>query len=188
MHYTKLSPPKENEQPASPLCLAGAVQHICRAYRRDQSLASILCSAGVKEGEFGVYEACTVLEEFGFRAQLADCAIENLPDQLCPLIAFDKSNNPFVILEIKPYGRVSLLRNAERTDPERIGHARLKALYCGIVLRVQELSVAEWQEKKRPLVFLRISKKQVALLASFIGHNYDKYFGAINFDLHNDGL
>ena len=160
MHYTKLSPPKENEQPASPLCLAGAVQHICRAYRRDQSLASILCSAGVKEGEFGVYEACTALEEFGFRAQLADCAIENLPDQLCPLIAFDKSNNPFVILEIKPYGRVSLLRNAERTDPERIGHARLKALYCGIVLRVQELSVAEWQEKKGHWFFSAFRKSK----------------------------
>ena len=94
MHYTKLSPPKGNDQPASPLCLAGAVQQICRVYKHDQSLASIRCSAGVKEGEFGVYEACTALERFGFRAQLADCAIEHLPDQLCPLIAFDKSNNP----------------------------------------------------------------------------------------------
>ena len=148
MHYTKLSPPKGNDQPASPLCLAGAVQQICRVYKHDQSLASIRCSAGVKEGEFGVYEACTALERFGFRAQLADCAIEHLPDQLCPLIAFDKSNNPFVILGVEPYGRINLLRYADRTDPERIGHARFEAFYCGVVLRVQKLSNAEWQKKK----------------------------------------
>ena len=160
MHYTKLSPPKGNDQPASPLCLAGAVQQICRVYKHDQSLASIRCSAGVKEGEFGVYEACTALERFGFRAQLADCAIEHLPDQLCPLIAFDKSNNPFVILGVEPYGRINLLRYADRTDPERIGHARFEAFYCGVVLRVQKLSNAEWQKKKGHWFFSTFLKSQ----------------------------
>ena len=160
MHYTKLSPPKGNDQPASPLCLAGAVQQICRVYKHDQSLASIRCSAGVKEGEFGVYEACTALERFGFRAQLADCAIEHLPDQLCPLIAFDKSNNPFVILGVEPYGRINLLRYADRTDPERIGHARFEAFYCGVVLRVQKLSNAEWQKKKGHWFFSAFLKSQ----------------------------
>ena len=160
MHYTKLSPPKGNDQPASPLCLAGAVQQICRVYKHDQSLASIRCSAGVKEGEFGVYEACTALERFGFRAQLADCAIEHLPDQLCPLIAFDKSNNPFVILSVEPYGRINLLRYADRTDPERIGHARFDAFYCGVVLRVQKLSNAEWQKKKGHWFFSAFLKSQ----------------------------
>jgi len=160
MHYTKLSPPKGNDQPASPLCLAGAVQQICRVYKHDQSLASIRCSAGVKEGEFGVYEACTALERFGFRAQLADCAIEHLPDQLCPLIAFDKSNNPFVILGVEPYGRINLLRYADRTDPERIGHARFDAFYCGVVLRVQKLSNAEWQKKKGHWFFSAFLKSQ----------------------------
>ena len=160
MHYTKLSPPKGNDQPASPLCLAGAVQQICRVYKHDQSLASIRCSAGVKEGEFGVYEACTALERFGFRAQLADCAIEHLPDQLCPLIAFDKSNNPFVILGVQPYGRINLLRYADRTDPERIGHARFEAFYCGVVLRVQKLSNAEWQKKKGHWFFSAFLKSQ----------------------------
>ena len=160
MHHTKLSPPKGNDQPASPLCLAGAVQQICRVYKHDQSLASIRCSAGVKEGEFGVYEACTALERFGFRAQLADCAIEHLPDQLCPLIAFDKSNNPFVILGVEPYGRINLLRYADRTDPERIGHARFEAFYCGVVLRVQKLSNAEWQKKKGHWFFSAFLKSQ----------------------------
>jgi len=114
----------------------------------------------VKEGEFGVYEACTALERFGFRAQLADCAIEHLPDQLCPLIAFDKSNNPFVILGVEPYGRINLLRYADRTDPERIGHARFEAFYCGVVLRVQKLSNAEWQKKKGRWFFSAFLKSQ----------------------------
>jgi ATP-binding cassette subfamily C protein LapB len=114
----------------------------------------------VKEGEFGVYEACTALERFGFRAQLADCAIEHLPDQLCPLIAFDKSNNPFVILGVEPYGRINLLRYADRTDPERIGHARFEAFYCGVVLRVQKLSNAEWQKKKGHWFFSAFLKSQ----------------------------
>ncbi len=114
----------------------------------------------MKEGEFGVYEACTALERFGFRAQLADCAIEHLPDQLCPLIAFDKSNNPFVILGVEPYGRINLLRYADRTDPERIGHARFEAFYCGVVLRVQKLSNAEWQKKKGHWFFSAFLKSQ----------------------------
>ena len=114
----------------------------------------------MKEGEFGVYEACTALERFGFRTQLADCAIEHLPDQLCPLIAFDKSNNPFVILGVEPYGRINLLRYADRTDPERIGHARFEAFYCGVVLRVQKLSNAEWQKKKGHWFFSAFLKSQ----------------------------
>jgi ATP-binding cassette subfamily C protein LapB len=100
------------------------------------------------------------LERFGFRAQLADCAIEHLPDQLCPLIAFDKSNNPFVILGVEPYGRINLLRYADRTDPERIGHARFEAFYCGVVLRVQKLSNAEWQKKKGHWFFSAFLKSQ----------------------------
>jgi ATP-binding cassette subfamily C protein LapB len=100
------------------------------------------------------------LERFGFRAQLADCAIEHLPDQLCPLIAFDKSNNPFVILGVQPYGRINLLRYADRTDPERIGHARFEAFYCGVVLRVQKLSNAEWQKKKGHWFFSAFLKSQ----------------------------
>jgi ATP-binding cassette subfamily C protein LapB len=65
-----------------------------------------------------------------------------------------------VILGVEPYGRINLLRYADRTDPERIGHARFDAFYCGVVLRVQKLSNAEWQKKKGHWFFSAFLKSQ----------------------------
>ena len=65
-----------------------------------------------------------------------------------------------MILGVQPYGRINLLRYADRTDPERIGHARFEAFYCGVVLRVQKLSNAEWQKKKGHWFFSAFLKSQ----------------------------
>ena len=65
-----------------------------------------------------------------------------------------------MILGVEPYGRINLLRYADRTDPERIGHARFEAFYCGVVLRVQKLSNAEWQKKKGHWFFSAFLKSQ----------------------------
>ena len=65
-----------------------------------------------------------------------------------------------MILGVEPYGRINLLRYADRTDPERIGHARFDAFYCGVVLRVQKLSNAEWQKKKGHWFFSAFLKSQ----------------------------
>ncbi len=65
-----------------------------------------------------------------------------------------------MILSVEPYGRINLLRYADRTDPERIGHARFDAFYCGVVLRVQKLSNAEWQKKKGHWFFSAFLKSQ----------------------------
>ena len=130
------------------LRLEMAVRRVCEANGRRKSVASIRRLVGENFETYGPKEACASLQNLGFEATFVNVSQKQLELQELPLIAFDKEQNPLVLIERKSDGSYVVIRDKKAKNSEIILQGDFENIFSGYIVSIRKLSEFELQQKR----------------------------------------
>ena len=130
------------------LRLEMAVRRVCEANGRRKSVASIRRLVGENFETYGPKEACACLQNLGFEATFVNVSQKQLELQELPLIAFDKEQNPLVLIERKSDGSYVVIRDKKAKNSEIILQGDFENIFSGYIVSIRKLSEFELQQKR----------------------------------------
>ena len=130
------------------LRLEMAVRRVCEANGRRKSVASIRRLVGENFETYGPKEACASLQNLGFEATFVNVSQKQLELQELPLIAFDKEQNPLVLIERKSDGSYVVIRDKKAKNSEIISQRDYENIFSGYIVSIRKLSEFELQQKR----------------------------------------
>lgn len=130
------------------LRLEMAVRRVCEANGRRKSVASIRRLVGENFETYGPKEACASLQNLGFEATFLNVSQKQLELQELPLIAFDKEQNPLVLIERKSDGSYVVIRDKKAKNSEIISQRDYENIFSGYIVSIRKLSEFELQQKR----------------------------------------
>ena len=130
------------------LRLEMAVRRVCEANGRRKSVASIRRLVGENFETYGPKEACASLQNLGFEATFVNVSQKKLDLQELPLIAFDKEQNPLVLIERKSDGSYVVIRDKKAKNSEIISQRDYENIFSGYIVSIRKLSEFELQQKR----------------------------------------
>ena len=130
------------------LRLEMAVRRVCEANGRRKSVASIRRLVGENFETYGPKEACASLQNLGFEATFVNVSQKQLELQELPLIAFDKEQNPLVLIERKSDGSYVVIRDKKAKNSEIISQKDFENIFSGYIVSIRKLSEFELQQKR----------------------------------------
>ena len=125
------------------LRLEMAVRRVCEANGRRKSVASIRRLVGENFETYGPKEACASLQNLGFEATFVNVSQKQLELQELPLIAFDKEQNPLVLIERKSDGSYVVIRDKKAKNSEIISQKDFENIFSGYIVSIRKLSEFE---------------------------------------------
>ena len=130
------------------LRLEMAVRRVCEANGRRKSVASFRRLVGENFETYGPKEACASLQNLGFEATFVNVSQKQLELQELPLIAFDKEQNPLVLIERKSDGSYVVIRDKKAKNSEIISQKDFENIFSGYIVSIRKLSEFELQQKR----------------------------------------
>ncbi|MFL2792249.1 MAG: type I secretion system permease/ATPase [Paracoccaceae bacterium] len=130
------------------LRLEMAVRRVCEANGRRKSVASIRRLVGENFENYGPQEACASLQNLGFEATFVNVSQKQIELQELPLIAFDKEQNPLVLIERKSDGSYVVIRDKKAKNSEIISQKDFENIFSGYIVSIRKLSEFELQQKR----------------------------------------
>ena len=130
------------------LRLEMAVRRVCEANGRRKSVASIRRLVGENFENYGPQEACASLQNLGFEATFVNVSQKQIELQELPLIAFDKEQNPLVLIERKSDGSYVVIRDKKAKNSEIISQRDYENIFSGYIVSIRKLSEFELQQKR----------------------------------------
>jgi len=130
------------------LRLEMAVRRVCEANGRRKSVASIRRLVGENFENYGPQEACASLQNLGFEATFVNVSQKQIELQELPLIAFDKEQNPLVLIERKSDGSYVVIRDKKAKNSEIISQKDFENIFSGYIVAIRKLSEFELQQKR----------------------------------------
>ena len=130
------------------LRLEMAVRRVCEANGRRKSVASIRRLVGENFETYGPKEACASLQNLGFEATFVNVSQKQIELQELPLIAFDKEQNPLVLIERKSDGSYVVIRDKKAKNSEIISQKDFENIFSGYIVSIRKLSEFELQQKR----------------------------------------
>ena len=130
------------------LRLEMAVRRVCEANGRRNSVASIRRLVGENFENNGHQEACASLQNLGFEATFVNVSQKQIELQELPLIAFDKEQNPLVLIERKSDGSYVVIRDKKAKNREIISQRDYENIFSGYIVSIRKLSEFELQQKR----------------------------------------
>ena len=130
------------------LRLEMAVRRVCEANGRRKSVASIRRLVGENFESYGPQEACASLQNLGFEATFVNVSQKQIELQELPLIAFDKEQNPLVLIERKSDGSYVVIRDKKAKNSEIISQKDFENIFSGYIVSIRKLSEFELQQKR----------------------------------------
>ena len=125
------------------LRLEMAVRRVCEANGRRKSVASIRRLVGENFENYGPQEACASLQNLGFEATFVNVSQKQIELQELPLIAFDKEQNPLVLIERKSDGSYVVIRDKKAKNSEIISQKDFENIFSGYIVSIRKLSEFE---------------------------------------------
>ncbi|MDG2096167.1 MAG: type I secretion system permease/ATPase [Paracoccaceae bacterium] len=130
------------------LRLEMAVRRVCEANGRRKSVASIRRLVGENFETYGPKEACASLQNLGFEATFVNISQKQLELEELPLIAFDKEQNPLVLIERKSDGSYVVIRDKRAKNSEIISQSDFENIFMGYIVSIRKLSEFELQQRR----------------------------------------
>ena len=130
------------------LRLEMAVRRVCEANGRRKSVASIRRLVGENFENYGPQEACASVQNLGFEATFVNVSQKQIELQELPLIAFDKEQNPLVLIERKSDGSYVVIRDKKAKNSEIISQKDFENIFSGYIVSIRKLSEFELQQKR----------------------------------------
>ena len=130
------------------LRLEMAVRRVCEANGRRKSVASIRRLVGENFETYGPKEACASLQNLGFEATFVNISQKQLELEELPLIAFDKEQNPLVLIERKSDGSYVVIRDKKAKNSEIISQGDFENIFLGYIVSIRKLSEFELQQRR----------------------------------------
>ena len=130
------------------LRLEMAVRRVCEANGRRKSVASIRRLVGENFENYGPHEACASIQNLGFEATFVNVSQKQIELQELPLIAFDKEQNPLVLIERKSDGSYVVIRDKKAKNSEIISQKDFENIFSGYIVSFRKLSEFVLQQKR----------------------------------------
>ena len=125
-----------------------AVRRVCEANGRRKSIAAIRRLVGDSFEDFGPTESCAALNNLGFDATFLNISLNQLELEELPLIAFDKEQNPCVVIERKSDGSFVVIRDKKAKISENITSDDFENNFSDYIISIRKLSEFELDQRR----------------------------------------